>query len=339
MGVIDATAFHAAKRFVADWRRVVLFSHEKPDGDAIGSLVAMRATLRQLGVVADAVLFDPLPERYAFFRENAAIPVFGKEFSATQLGDYDAAMILDTCSYSQLRPIADWLRRASVPTLVVDHHATRDAIGTMTLIEESAAAACLVLYDWFRTVGWPLDPETARALFVGIATDTGWFRHSNTDDRVLAVCADLVTRGVAPNPIYQALFQRESAARVRLLGAALGSLELRAGNRLAVMTIEPSTFAACGATPADTEDLVNEPLRIGSVLVSILFVDHGDGTIRVNFRSKAGEQPDVDVSALAGGFGGGGHRRAAGAKVNGVLSTVRADVVAAAENTLKSARM
>jgi phosphoesterase RecJ-like protein len=337
MSVINAAAFHEAKAFIADCRRAVLFSHEKPDGDAIGALVAMRATLRNQGIVADAVLFDPLPDRYAFFRDNAAIPVFGKDFAAAKLDDYDAAMILDTCSFSQLRPIADWLRRSSVPLLVVDHHATRDPIGTMALIEERAAATCLVLYDWFRTVGWALSEEASRALFVGIATDTGWFRHSNTDDRVLAVCADLVARGVQPNPIYQALYQRESASRVRLLGAALGSLELRAGSRLAVMTLDPPTFAACAATPADTEDLVNEPLRIRSVLVSILLVDQGDGTIRVNFRSKAGEQPDVDVSALAGGFGGGGHRRAAGAKVSGVLSAVRADVVAAAARILEGA--
>lgn len=332
MSVIEASRFHAAKQTIADWRRVVLFCHEKPDGDAIGALVAMRSTLRQLGLHADAVLFDSLPDRYAFFREDDALPVFGKDFAASKLADYDAAVILDTCSFSQLRPIADWLRAASVPTLVVDHHATRDDIGRTHLIEDSAAATCLILYDWFRTVGWPISPQSARALFVGIATDTGWFRHSNTDDRVLSVCGDLVARGVRPNPIFQALFQQDAASRVRLLGAALTSLELRAENRLAVMTMDPETFARCAATPADTEDLVNEPLRIGSVVVSILLVDQGDGQIRVNFRSKAGVSPDVDVSALAGRFGGGGHRRAAGVRVKNALATARAEIVTAAES-------
>lgn len=334
MTSIDAPAFHQAKQFIADWRRVVLFSHEKPDGDAIGSLAALRATLGALGLAADAVLLDPLPDRYDFLRENGSFSQFGKDVHLPDLARYDAAIILDTCSYSQLRPIAQWLRTTSIPKLVVDHHATRDAIGDVRLIDESAAATCLILYDWFRTVGWPIGDAAAQALFVGIATDTGWFRHSNTDDRALAVCADLIARGVRSNAIYQSIYQRDSAARVRLLGASLGSLEFRAGGRLAIMTLDPRSFASCSATPGDTEDLVNEPLRIADVIVTLLFVDAGDGVVRINFRSKAGVSPDVDVAEIAKSLGGGGHRRAAGARVSAPLTEVRAKVIAAAEQAL-----
>jgi len=334
MTSLDPAALHQAKQLIADWRRVALFSHEKPDGDAIGSLVAMRATLRQLGLSADAILLDPLPDRYDFFLEGGPLPVLGKDIRLEDLAAYDAAIILDTCSYSQLRPIADWLRTTPIPKLVVDHHSTRDDIGDLQLVDEPAAATCLVLYDWFRTVGWPIREEAARALFVGIATDTGWFRHSNTDDRAFGVCADLVAHGVQSNAAFQALYQRESSARLRLLGAALGSLELRSDGRLAIMTIDPNAFAACSASQSDTEDLVNEPLRIASVVVSLLFVETGDGVVRINFRSKAGASPNVDVADLAKSLGGGGHRRAAGARISGSLQEVRAKISTAAERLL-----
>jgi phosphoesterase RecJ-like protein len=166
--------------------------------------------------------------------------------------------------------------------------------------------------------------------------DTGWFRYSNTDHRVLVASAILVGKGVRPNELFQRLFQCESKQRVRLLGAALGSLELLAHDRVAVMSLSVDAMSACGASRLDTEDIVNEPLRIGSVIISVLLVEQEDGLVRASFRSRepfesdkssasaVGEPViDVDVAKLAATFGGGGHARAAGARIKGTLADVR----------------
>ena len=330
MSALETAAFAKAAERIAAWRRPLLITHTNPDGDAIGCLVAMRSFLRALGMDAKALLFDPIPKRYAVFNRGDSIPVYGHELGRVDLDAADAIVVLDTCSYAQLDPIADWLRGSSKPKLAIDHHRTRDDLADRYLIDELAAAACLILYDWAQAVGWPIDREVAEALFVGVAMDTGWFCHSNTDQRALAAAADLVALGVDPHGLFNELYQREAPGRVRLLGAALNTLELVADGRLAVMTLTADAFSSAGATKADTEDIVNEPLRIGSVVVSALLVDHGDGLVRVSFRSKppaAAGNPDVDVSAVAQAFGGGGHPRAAGARIPGSVAQVRIPVV------------
>ncbi len=335
--------FAEAAKTIATWRRPLLISHTKPDGDAIGALIAMRMLLCSPGVEPRAVLFDDLPRRYEFLERFGRCLRFGTDIKLDELADIDGIIVLDTCSYSQLEPVAEWLRSATVTKLVVDHHATRDDLADLYLIDDSAAATCLILYDWMQAACWPIRPETAVALYVGIVTDTGWFRHCNTDGRVLAAAADLVRRGARPHELFDHLYQQESKARFRLRVEACHRLELRAGGRLAIMTLPAGIFEQCGAVLADTEDLVNEPLRLGSVVVSIILVEQGDGVIRVGFRSRqpaeapdsaGADIPDIDVAAIAQGFGGGGHRRAAGARLTGALDQVQDRVIAQVEAAL-----
>lgn len=299
-------------------RRPVLMSHAKPDGDAMGSLLAMHSLLSAKGIAATALCFEPVPDRYQFMAGAKGTAVGDAAQAAGVLSQADGVIIMDTCTYSQLEPVADWLRTTRLPRFVIDHHLTRDPITDRMLVDTSASATCAMIYELARFAEWPMDPPTAACLFVGIATDTGWFRHSNTDDRALAAAAELTALGVRPHELYEALYLKESAGRVRLLGEALGTLELLAGNQLAIMTLSRDAFRRADATAADTEDIVNEPLRIASVVVSILLVEQDDGVTRVNFRSKApgsnSHRPDVDVSAIARQFGGGGHHRAAGAR-------------------------
>jgi len=337
MTTLNALSFLEAATCVASWRRPLLVTHEKPDGDALGSLVALRALLRSQGMQPRALLYDPIPARYELFHRFSSFPVLGRDFHSSELDACDAVIVLDTCAYTQLRPIADWLRAAPQPKLAVDHHTTRDDLADFTLVDEGAAATCVIIYDWALGAKWAIDRNIAEALFVGMATDTGWFRHANTDHRVLAAAADLVAQGVRSHELYEALFLRESAARVRLQGAAIASLELLAADRAALMILSRGALADAGATVADTEDIVNEPLRIASVLVSVLLVEHDDGVVRASFRSKPPlESPggstreaaaDIDVAALAQSFGGGGHRRASGARIPGALSDVRRGIV------------
>ncbi|MFQ5589768.1 MAG: bifunctional oligoribonuclease/PAP phosphatase NrnA [Phycisphaerae bacterium] len=330
MKTIDDDVFKHATACVAAWKRPLLITHTKPDGDALGSMVAMQMILASQGRDPIALLYDRVPSRYDIFTPMAPIVVMGAGAAEHELSTVDGIIILDTCAYSQLEPLADWLRTVALPKLIVDHHSTRDDVGDMYLIDESAAANCLILYDWARAAGWPLSVGACVALFIGIAMDTGWFRHSNTDTRVLRAAAELAERGADPHRLYQRLFLRETPARLHLLGEALKDMELTLEGRIAIMVLAREAFSEARATQSDTEDIVGEPLRIASVLVSVLLADSGDGVVRMSLRSKtpiAQDDPDVDVAAVAQRFGGGGHRRAAGARTTGLLSDIRRDVL------------
>lgn len=327
---MNDTAVKSAVALLEGWRKPLLVSHAKPDGDAIGSLLALDHLLRARGASPTTMLFEPLPVRFKTLADSALFLV-GDAKDPSRFEHVDAVVVVDTCSYSQLDPIAGWLKSTLLPRLVIDHHATRDTLTTNLLIDESAAATCLIIYEMARSAGWPVDATAASHLFVGISTDTGWFRHSNADTRALHAAADLLAKGARAYELFEALYQQDSGGRVRLLGEALSTLELHFRDQVAIMVLRRESFGRAGATLADTEDIVNEPLRIGSAVVSVLLVEQEDGVVRINFRSKApdpkGRRPVVDVSALAGTFGGGGHRHASGARSKEPLAAVREKIL------------
>ncbi len=251
--------------------------------------------------------------------------------------DCDAVVVVDTCAWSQLEPIAEFLKRAP-RTLVIDHHPTRDPVATrpgdLRLFDESAGAVCLIIAELVKSAGLAFDPALATALLVGIATDTGWFRFSSTDGRVLRMAAELVDAGAPPAPIYRAIYEQDAPGKLRLLGRMLQNLELLAGGRLAVLKLRRADFDAVGADGTMTEDLVNEAGRLEGIEAILLFTEEPDGSIRVNLRSKQA----LDVAALASRFGGGGHARAAGARPAGSWDQVVDSVTAAALAELEKLR-
>lgn len=321
------SSWRAAGDRVASMRRPLVISHTRPDCDAYGSLIALRSILRGIGSDPRIVAFNPIPRTYAFLERFEHIPVWDRDLTRADLSGVDGVIIADTCSFSQLEPLADWLRTTDVPRVAVDHHATRDVPVDAAVLDDTAAAACLLIHEWAELMGWPVDDDAAVALFLGIATDTGWFCHSNTDSRAFAAVSALTARGIRPNEYHLLIFQSDTTARVRLLGEALHSLELHCDDRVAVMTLDVATFRRIDARPSETENMINEPLRIQSVLVSVLLIEQPDGPVRASFRSKAPlegyVEKDIDVSAIAGHFGGGGHRRASGARIDGTLEDVR----------------
>jgi len=333
--------FRKAATCVTAWKRPLLLSHTRPDGDALGSLLAMRGFLRATGSDPLAVLYAAIPDRYAFCQHQDPLPVLGSDVLEKDLARADGVLLLDTCAAAQIEPVASWLAASRLPKVAVDHHVSRDELADVYLVDESAAANCLILYQWALAAGWRISHETSGHLFMGLAMDTGWFRHSNTDARVLSAAADLTTRGAVPHALYDQLFNRETPGRIRLLGAAVGTLELHAGGRLGVMTLGADAFHQAQAGRGDTEDIVEVPLRIASVYVSVLLVEQeGEGLVRVSLRSRAPEcegDLDVDVAAAAQRLGGGGHRRAAGARIPGTLHDARRRVVELLEKALLEA--
>jgi len=325
-----AVPFGRAAAVLASARRVLLTSHARPDGDAIGALTATASMLRRRGVDATAVLADPVPRRYAWLSGAAFIGRWPQEIGPHNVGAVDAVVVLDTSSRSQLEAVWDYLSGTEAPVIVVDHHAVGDTLGTIRLIEPTAAATCQILARWFEATGWGLTRPEAEALFAGLATDTGWFRFPSVDATVLQQAGRLVAAGAQPAGVYEALYLRDSAARVRLFAEVIREMELRADGRLAVLTVTQQTLRACGAEAADTEDLVNEPLRIERVVASVLVSDLPDGRSRASLRS----QRDVDVAAIAASLGGGGHHRAAGTTAAEPLDSLKRRVTDAVERAL-----
>ena len=326
--------YDAAAKWLADRRRPLLASHRRPDGDALGAIAGLSRLLAQRGAAPAALLFEPFPARYTVLKGDGEWRELPPGPSpATAWADRDALVILDTCSSSQLEPIAAGLPQAP-PTLVIDHHRTADDIGCragdLRVIDASAGACCLMIAELALSRGWTIDAPAATALYTGMATDCGWFRFSNADARLLRAAAEMVERGAKPDRLYEAIYQQEPAARLRLIGRMLAGLELRAGGRLTVLRVRQSDFAASGADESMTEDLVNEAGRIAGNVATAMFSEQVDGEVRINLRSRH----TVDVSRLAQRFGGGGHERAAGARQRGDFEQIVALVCAAVEAEL-----
>ncbi len=330
-GPIDHDVLLRANRCIEAAGRILVTSHWRPDGDALGCVVALRETLRGLGKTVLAGVPDDVPGRYKFLEASESLPNLAR--AADPIGGFapDLVVIADTSAKAQVEPIWPALQAAPAPRLIVDHHVTHDIPAATELYDTSAGATGLVLFDWFAAAGWQVNPVAAEALFVAMATDTGWFRFASADARMYRAASGLIERyGVQPNLLYQQLYMNESPNRARLLGGMLGSLQMHAGDQLAVCAITREMFAASGAAYWETEDLINEPMRIGSVRVTVLLIEEPDGKVRMSLRSK----DSVDVAAIARRFGGGGHQKAAGARTAGPLETTRSEVITAVSGEL-----
>ena len=312
-----------AIELLGKYMNILVTTHTKPDGDACGCVAAMCDALAALGKNVRPLMISPVPQWYEFLFDEK-VPVLGKDISLKELiggrfGQFDLAVVVDTNSYSQLEGFEQYLKQTNKPVLVIDHHVTSDGLGDVEMVDPTAAATGLIVLDFLKHAGWPVTTKMAEALFVAIATDTGWFQFNNTDGRVYRRCAELIDAGAKPTAIYDKLYQNLSYPRFRLMVAMLNTLQLHFDGRYASQHILRGDFEKTGATYADTENLINECHRVATVKVSALFVELKDGRIRCSLRSRG----TVDVSQIAAKFGGGGHKMAAGTYLPGPLESAK----------------
>jgi len=303
--------------------RILVTTHTKPDGDALGCLVAMSDVLSAQGKKVKPLLLSPAPEWYRFLLTEK-VPILDEDIQLEELktgrfGEFDLVMILDTNSPGQLPKFKDYLKQSDKPVLVIDHHRTSDGLGAVELVEADAAATALVVLELLKYAGWEITGIMAEALFIAVATDTGWFQFNNTDHRVFSTCAELIDMGVKPTELYRKLYENFSQSRFMLMTAMLNTFELHLNDRFATMYITKHDFERTGATYADSENLINECRRISTVDTTALFIELGDGRIRCSLRSKGA----VDVGEIAAVFGGGGHKMAAGTFVPGPMENAQ----------------
>jgi len=308
----NTDGYQQAQQLIQKAGSILITTHTRPDGDACGCVAVMAEALRAQGKTVRPVFLSPVPDWYAFLFDED-LPILATDEDVDKLiggefGTFDLAVILDTNSNSQLPRFERYLRQTDVPVLVFDHHVTSDALGQVELVDTKAAAAGLVVFDFLNAAGWPITKKMAEAMFVAIATDTGWFQFNNTDSRTYRRSADLIDLGAEPAQIYDKLYHNFSYPRFKLMHGMLDNLELHLDGRYAVQHILQGDFARAGATYQDTENLINECHRLGSVVVSALLVELADGRVRCSLRSRGA----VDVSEIATKFGGGGHKMAAG---------------------------
>lgn len=334
--VSNTTIAELAER-IGNARRVLITSHAKPDGDAIGSTLALRRALESRGQHAVIVLGGPVEANLATLTHGDMVHVD----TPPPDNEFDLAIVVDTGAWAQLEHIRDWLRRHADRIVVIDHHARGDEIGQWRIIDPTAASTTIMLIDLLDEMGVSLHDGSsgsiAEALFVGLATDTGWFRHSNADARAFAAAARLISAGVNKDRLYQLLEETYTRRRLELEARALASLEYTNNGKAAVMMLGPEDFSETGADLEELTGMVNMPMVVADVQVSVLLSQREPGLTKVSFRSKPAtgqpNEPDpVDVNEIARQFGGGGHIRAAGARLKMDINDAKRRVVEAIES-------
>jgi riboflavin kinase/FMN adenylyltransferase len=318
--VLMTDVYQQLIQLLRECKRVLITTHVRPDGDAIGTTAALALAMKKVGIDSEVLLLSPLPEKYAFvYHENRIVFYDAEKHWPAELvlDNFDALLVADTGTWSQLPGVREKIENWNRPKLVLDHHLTQEDWADAKLVIKDAAAACEIAAELIET--WPIeiDAAIATALFIGITSDTGWFQFSNTRPFTLRLAATLMEKGVDTDRIYQMLYQNERPQRLALQTRAMQSLEFLHDGRVAIMIVRKEDFAKAGAKVSDTENLINLPLQIRNVEVSIFFTETPEpGPIRVSLRSKG----NLDCAKFAEQFGGGGHARAAGLKIAATLN-------------------
>jgi bifunctional oligoribonuclease and PAP phosphatase NrnA len=323
-----------------DWRpfvdlvrrhqRFLLTTHIRPDGDAIGSMLALADALKGLGKSVRTVVASRVAARYRFLDPEGRVEYFEPPGDAWR--DTDVAVVLDTSAWAQLGSFGPFFQSLPVAKAVIDHHQTQDDLGAQRLVDTTAEATGRLVFEALAALEVPLSPAIATDLFVALAMDTGWFRHSNTSAATFALAGKLVAAGARPEVLYDLLFEQNTLGRLKLTGLVLDRLQVTCQGLVAYTEIRRGDYEATGATPADSEDLVNYTRSLAGVEVGLFFMEQPRGGIKVSFRSRS----RVDVARVAERFGGGGHRLAAGATLAGSLDEARARVLDAVAEALSS---
>lgn len=317
--MISAEAIRMFHDLCASARSVVLTTHINPDGDAIGSQYALAAFLRGDGRRLRVINRDPTPE-FLRFVEAPDLPVepYDPARHDELLRQADLVILVDNSAPDRLGEMEPIMAEVAEHTLCIDHHPTRDARWGHNIVDVDSCATTAIIYELTRDAGWTPDQRTAEAIFVGLATDTGFFRFNSTTSTAYAIAAELVEAGVEPARIYREIHERNSLPFTLLLGHALAGLRIFAGGAIASVTITRDQVVELGAEEEDTAEITTPMLALDGVRVAALYRELADGRVKVSLRSKG----DLDVHRLATEFGGGGHRNASGIVMTGGLEEV-----------------
>jgi phosphoesterase RecJ-like protein len=291
-------------------QRFVLSSHSRPDGDSIGSQLAMAYALRDLGKHAVAVNADPAPPPLMAFPGVPDIII------APQVeGDFDAAIVMECGDLA--RTGVSGLDRFFI--INIDHHPGNTGYGQINWFDAGAAACGEMVFDLVHALGVPLSVEIATHIYLAILTDTGSFHYSSISPRTFEICRECLQAGVDPVIVARNVYDSNHMGRLKLFGAVLSAMQIDPTGRIAIVYLDHEMARAAGGTYEDTEGLINLPLTVKEIQAVVFFKQHESDEYRVSMRSKG----PIDIGAVAKEFGGGGHKNAAGCTVTGPIDALQ----------------
>ncbi len=314
-------------RVLRENERFAVLSHVRPDGDALGSQLALALSLQQLGKKVRVWNEDGMLEKYSFLPRGDLLtkPPHTAE-------DVDAAIALDTAIQNRLGTAFTAVRSAKI-WINIDHHLSNPGYGDLVHVDPTAPATGQIIFDLIKSQGFPFDREIAENLYAAISTDTGSFQYPKTSARTFEVAAELVCTGIDVGQLSQQLYENYPRRRVELLRELLRTMRFERDGRVASFSLSLQTAAELQVLPEDNEGLIDHLRAIRGVIVAVFFEELADGKVRVSMRSKSDA---VDVCAICQKFGGGGHTLAAGARVRGTLAEVERNVLEEICDVVKS---
>ena len=328
--------WHRFAEVVRSASKIILTLHHRPDGDCIGSALAMRHILLTLGKEVRIIAPHKVPPTLAFLDPHGYVTALEDmtDEDTRWLHTADLFFILDTSSWAQLGDMAIHFRESSAKKIVLDHHVKGDDIGAETFIDSNADATGSLVVQVADALGVPISAEIAEPAFVAMTTDTGWFRFSNVTAETFRTAGRLVGAGVLPDAMYRELYEQESLGRVRLIGRTLSKTESYVDGQFLLTWILLDDFETAGAISSDSEDIINMLLQVRGSKMAVLISELKDKTFKISFRSRC----SVDCSVLAAQFGGGGHKKAAGASLNPPFEHVKQAMIDAVTKGLQEAK-
>ena len=312
------TKFAEIGRVLREHNKFAVLSHVRPDGDALGSTLALALSLKGLGKEVRAWNEEGMLEKYNFLAQAELLTE-----PPSEPEDFDVVVALDTAVQNRLGTTTSAVRHAKL-WINIDHHPSNPRYGDLVYIDPTAPATGQILFEFLTNQNFPITPEIAENLYAAISTDTGSFQYPNTTVRTFEIAAELVRCGVEVGRISQLLYENFPRRRIELLRELLGTMQFGCDRKLAWFSLSKAAALALGVIPEDNEGLIDHLRATRGVIVAIFFEELIDGKVRVSMRSK---NEALDVCAICTQFGGGGHVLAAGARVRGTLPEVEKKIV------------
>jgi phosphoesterase RecJ-like protein len=294
----------------------LITSHVRPDADALGSELGMRAILQAMGKTVTIVNASAPPGNLQFMNPPGVILKLNDSITKANIPKTDVIIIVDTSAWQQLGTMADVIMNSSATRVVIDHHVSSDQMNAIELKDVHSAATGELICEAAEAFGVEFDVDVANWLYAAIATDTGWFRFPSTTARTMRIGASLIERGASPHYVFNLVHEQSSLSRVRLGGRVMGRTQSEADGRLVWVHADAKDLAETGAVPADTEGLVNQCLTVAGSEAAFIAVELQTSQIKFSLRARCPH----DVAALAEQFSGGGHKLASGATLPGPMS-------------------
>ena len=310
--------------------RFLITAHVNLEGDSLGSQLAMKELLKSIGKEAFILDNDPVPEHYKFLPGAGDVSI-----DPDKITDFEVAVILDCPTLNRVGRIKDVIRKKAKLVLNIDHHISNEKFGDINWVEPHASSAGEMVYKLYKEMGVKLTKEVALSLYIAILTDTGSFNYDNTSSVTHEIAGELLGYGLDPAGVSESVYERRSVEDIKLLGLVLATLRVNKEGTVAYLQVTREMLKNTGADMAKSEGLINYARSIDKVRGAVLFKEDlkEKNKINVSFRSK-GNGDTVDVNKVASFFGGGGHMRASGCIVTGILEEAKKQVLERVEEAL-----